>query len=574
LGIGGAANLSAGTQLLVNSRGVMNTGGDTNIGPGSVAAINGQLTSPQVNVAGLLRGGGSIKGNVFNNGLVAPGNSPGTLTVNGNYTQSSGGTLQVELAGASLFDHLVVSGNASLAGTLQAVSFGGYQPKYGQRFSFLQAGSISGAFDSITTSDPSRLRARFLINGGTGTILSAPTSYTLVAQTPNQRNVARSLDRFIHATSGDRQTVSIALDLQSAGQYPAAFNAIAPTFYESLATITIEQANAQNQMFAQRLGSMRLGARGFQAIGIESPLVNDKDGGNVMDAKDGKNILRPAPDNKWGVWVQGNGIFAKVTNVSQVPNYRFQSGGFLTGVDYQWSKHFTTGVFGGYQGTYSKYANGGVTTINTALFGGYATYQNGGFYSDAILTGGYSNYNTRRPIAFSTIDRTATAKPDGGQLSSYLNFGYDWKAGNFTFGPILGGQYTYAGIAPLTESGAGSLNLRVAQQNANSLRTSVGGRIAYTWHLTDQIALIPEVRMFWQHEFLEDSRNIGASLDGGNGPGVAYQTSAPDRDAVFAGAGASTQFGPNWNAYMYYNANFVRQDYLSHMVSTGLEWKF
>jgi hypothetical protein len=41
-----------------------------------------------------------------------------------------------------------------------------------------------------------------------------------------------------------------------------------------------------------------------------------------------------------------------------------------------------------------------------------------------------------------------------------------------------------------------------------------------------------------------------------------------------AGAGASTQFGPNRNAYLYYNADFGRQDFLSHMVSTGLEWKF
>ena len=177
-------------------------------------------------------------------------------------------------------------------------------------------------------------------------------------------------------------------------------------------------------------------------------------------------------------------------------------------------------------------------------------------------------------MAFSTVDRTATSRPDGGQFTSYLGFGYDWQVGNFTIGPVLSGQYTYAGIAPFSENGAGALDLALGQQNANSLRTSLGGRIAYTWKLSDSISLIPEARMFWQHEFLENPTNIGASLDGGNGPSFNYTTSAPARDAVFAAAGVSAQFGPNWNAYFYYNADFGRQDYISHSVTTGLNFKF
>jgi len=112
------------------------------------------------------------------------------------------------------------------------------------------------------------------------------------------------------------------------------------------------------------------------------------------------------------------------------------------GADYEWNEHVTTGVFGGYQGIYSKYSNGGLNKINTGLFGVYASFQNGGFYSDAILTGGYSNYSTKRSIQFSTIDRTATGNLDGLQFSTYLDIGYDWTIGNFTFGPILAAQYT------------------------------------------------------------------------------------------------------------------------------------
>ena len=246
----------------------------------------------------------------------------------------------------------------------------------------------------------------------------------------------------------------------------------------------------------------------------------------------------------------------------------------MAGADYQWSENFVTGVYAGYQGTYAKYSNGGVTTINAVDFGLYAGYHSGGFYTDAIVGGGSGSYEVNRPIKFSTVNRTATSKPYGGQFTTYLGFGYDWNVGNFTFGPILSGQYTYAGIAPFTETGAGALDLAVRQQNVNSLRTSLGGRVAYTWKLTDTISLIPEGRLFWQHEFLENSRNIASSLDGGNGPSFDYATSAPSRDAVFAAAGVSAQFGPNWTAYLYYNADFGRQDYVGHSVSTGLNFKF
>ncbi len=584
---GGSATLNGGTivtpgdfnfsgigQLITNT--VFNVGGLANIVSGGLFVNNTLNAANGLTIFqnALLAGSGVINANVLNAGTVAPGNSPGTLTINGNFTQTSSGILQIELASTSVFDQLIVSGDAALAGTLQVLSFGGFVPQFGQQFDFLQAGSISGEFDTIAVPNPEIFRGRILTDDGVGTLLIAPTSYTLLAQTQNQFNVAQALDSYIPATSGDRETVSIALDLQSAAEYPVAFNAIAPSFYESLANVTLEQTNAQNQLIAQRLSAVRLGSRGFSAVGIEAPLVNDKNGKNVMDAKDGKDILTPTVDNKWGVWVQGNGIFSKVVSVSQVPNYRFNSGGFLLGADYKWSENFTTGVYAGYQGTYAKYDDNSNLRVNSALFGGYATYDNGGFYIDAIVGGGYSNYTAKRAINFSTIDRVARSQPGGGQFTTYLDAGYDWEVKGFTFGPIISGQYTYAGVAPFTENGADSLDLKVSQQNANSIRTNIGGRVAYTWNVTSSITFIPEVRMFWQHEFLNNPRNIASSLDGGSGPGFGYETSAPARDSVFAGAGISARFGDRWDAYVYYNADFGRQDYLSHIVSAGLGWKF
>lgn len=87
----------------------------------------------------------------------------------------------------------------------------------------------------------------------------------------------------------------------------------------------------------------------------------------------------------------------------------------------------------------------------------------------------------------------------------------DWRAGLW---PVISGQYTYTGFSSFAENGADSLSLRVGGQSYNSRRMNVGGRIAYTWRVNDKVLLIPEVRMCWQHEFLQNPTDINASLAG------------------------------------------------------------
>jgi hypothetical protein len=47
----------------------------------------------------LLVGSGTLSSNLVNGGTVSPGASPGIITVDGNYTQESGGILEIELGG-------------------------------------------------------------------------------------------------------------------------------------------------------------------------------------------------------------------------------------------------------------------------------------------------------------------------------------------------------------------------------------------------------------------------------------------------------------------------------------------
>ena len=151
-------------------------------------------------------GVGVVGGNLFNAGVVSPGHSPGTLTVNGNYTQAPNGTLQIELAGYNpgQFDLLKVGGTASLAGTVRFTSLNGFVPSNGARFVFLTAaGGVTGTFatslfdlplyQGLVQYDPNDVAVVFA-RRNLATIFSGPGAPAQPPLTPNQKAVAKSID--------------------------------------------------------------------------------------------------------------------------------------------------------------------------------------------------------------------------------------------------------------------------------------------------------------------------------------------------------------------------------------------
>ena len=121
--LSGSSDWTGGTII---EGGVLLVSHDSALGGGDVALVGGSL-------------------------VVADG--AGTLSVGGDYTQGSGGTLEIELGGTAPgteHDQLNVTGTATLAGTLDISPLNGLDPRLGETFEILTAGSVTGTFDTVT----------------------------------------------------------------------------------------------------------------------------------------------------------------------------------------------------------------------------------------------------------------------------------------------------------------------------------------------------------------------------------------------------------------------------------------
>ena len=133
----------------------------TDLKIGSVTIISGSLNyglsgtttgSLSIPANTSLVGTGTISGNLTNAGTVSPGNSPGIITVDGDYTQESDGVLEIELGGdvaGTGYDQLQVTDVATLAGTLDVSLYDGFVPSNVDQFLALDAASLTGTFTTI-----------------------------------------------------------------------------------------------------------------------------------------------------------------------------------------------------------------------------------------------------------------------------------------------------------------------------------------------------------------------------------------------------------------------------------------
>ena len=129
------ANIASGSSLEFINRLNLNGNTLTKTGDGTLLINNSfnMGSGDIINNGGVIGGGGKISGSVDNaRGTVAPGNSVGVLTIDGNLSNGASGTVAMEIEGTDGagedrgHDQIQVTGSSTLAGTLSIESGGSY----------------------------------------------------------------------------------------------------------------------------------------------------------------------------------------------------------------------------------------------------------------------------------------------------------------------------------------------------------------------------------------------------------------------------------------------------------------
>jgi hypothetical protein len=129
--------------ITIRSSGTFNNTGTTGA---AFTVENGGI----FNNTGTLNGTANYSGIINNSGTLAPGNSPGTIQIDGSYVATSIATHNFEIAGTSTsqYDRLLVNGSVTLNGTLNVSLINGFTPS-GTHDLVIFTGAINGTFSTV-----------------------------------------------------------------------------------------------------------------------------------------------------------------------------------------------------------------------------------------------------------------------------------------------------------------------------------------------------------------------------------------------------------------------------------------
>ncbi|MDF3128428.1 autotransporter-associated beta strand repeat-containing protein [Kiritimatiellaeota bacterium B1221] len=522
--------------------GTVNAQGAVHLNQGSTI-VNGQLAANSgVNLnGGRLGGTGQIQGNLRNiGGTVAPGNSIGTLNVNGNYTQSAGGRLEVEYASASALDQLMVSGTAILNGTLRLIKTGS-GVAYGDSARFLSAqGGIQGQFSNIRgLPDGFRARQWRSGNGTNLNLLFAPSSYTLVAQGVNQISVATALDEWLKSSNPEYTAATFELDQLRAAEYAGVFESMLPSLYPALTERGLNDAYHDGRSVISQAVSARW-------------------------------MPRPEADSDrqgWRLWTDLRGGYSN-NNVFSMDE---QGGVLLVGMDQQLGEDAVLGFYLGGQDIESDTGGNQVSYdgegVRYGVYGSLGVAEAG--YVSVVAGGGQTDYDSKRVLPF---EQSTTASPEASDWFTRVEAGWKFDLG-VSLTPFVGWQYSESTLDAITEEGDSVFALSVEDSERVRNEGYAGFELAKAIAYNDSPSILrPFVRVLIRSDFSDAPDAMAARLDQGSSASFDYQPQTAETDGLEAGTGIRWIHPESgWGLNVGYTG-FFGDDHDNHMVNMGVSY--
>jgi autotransporter-associated beta strand protein len=566
-----------------------------------VGDTNALGTGPVVNNANLTTGS-------VNHGM--------TINVGGDFTNGPNGVLGLAIYAPNDYDsiHLTNAGSvAHLNGGLFIVLPAQFAPVAGQTYDLITSSNgIQGQFAQVVTSLPSIGATVIYTDNATITLQTTQLPFAnLGPYSSNQLAVAQNLDLNAQPVAGSSLTPVIAalngLSAAAGGLGPYLDQLTPQPFGQFTSATSFNNASFATEAKDEYLASLRVGPNGTFVGGnggidssrltlndpsydtslsmIHSRLlawnpapygaINDSAssvlGGIAMkDSKEMQSPVAPAYNNPWNFYVAGNVVLAQGFSQPGVSHFDSNTASVQLGTDYRITPNFLVGLTAGYgHSDVTLDNNGSSATIDSYSPGLYASYADHGYYAN--LTGSYTHdaYTQSRVISF--LGQTANSAPEGNEGTVNLDGGYDFHPGAWTFGPLAGLQYTHLTVDGYQEGGSAA-DLTVNEQQSDSLRSRLGGRVSFTYSHCG-INFTPHLDASWQHEFMDQSRGITSQFTGSIGS-FTIQTTNPSRDSALVDVGLDAEINKTITVFTDYTVQAGQENYFGQSVQAGVKIGF
>ena len=482
-GTGGLIKNGTGTLILSGNDSY--TGGTQVLG-GSLQATQPLPGNVSVGSAGTLDNA-TVSGSLANAGTMIV--RTGAVNVGQNYTQTSTGTLSVDLGA-----YLNVTGTAQIAGTLNVLgAISGYVTTSHQDVLLANAG-VNGTFAQLTTSPGVFLNT---------TIQYTPSTVWLDTTSLSITQAAAAMGIVTPASAGAAVRVQSGFDALNAKI--ATGSAVAPGVLQGAGAIQHAATPAAARASLQSLSGQLHAASAamlFDGIDATGSALSE----HFADLMNGRAKL--------GTWYAGLGWQGDLQRGGYA-GATFRSNGGIVGADFPIGVHallgYAVGASRGYGQLDASWDHNQTWADHAMLYGGL---MGGPWYASARVGGGWFHEDMQRLLLLGSLAAPVGSGFSGSYVAGSLEGGYRFHAGATRITPFVDVRYQRLAQGAFAETGGYGFGLMADARTIGRLQAGVGLRAERGWRLANGMRMQFDGSAAWRHALHQYGDAFNASFTG------------------------------------------------------------
>lgn len=540
---------------------------------GGTLAFNGsaELQKAEIAEAATLKGNAAyaVQDGFVNNGTIAPGNSIGTISIQGDFTNN--GLISAEFMGDGSSDKIIVDGTATVNGRLELTPLAGYYSG-NTKLQLVENkdGDYSKVIDNVADADITIKEASPILKmqlvqneDHTGLVISTEreeNAYSSCAEDALTRSLGQALDKNAASVHGDAQSLVGAIDFAGdRSDISAAMRRLNPAVYSSSAQAILNTHTMLNNLTTLGSASLHEKPEAVRAGGGRGPAASAEPKSNSW-----RNIVMP---------------FSSYTDQHNGSRgYTNHNSGVLGAMERTLDNGLTLGYHAAVNHQSTSAAGGSVKGEGLYL-GTQASYapdewQGWSLFGSARL--GVEQMRSHRAVAIGSYRGNADADWTGYSGSLRLGAALTQKSAVVKSGPFAALAYSFAHRPSVSEEG-GAVRTHLAAATYDSLYTQLGYQLSTEPKLLDNYDGTQWQAHFsaaWNHELLGDNGTTSYTL--ADLPGVTISDKAQNygRDSLGLLAGVTFRTPKNLDVTLSLGSDIYRHGGSAVYGKVGLEWKF